>query len=60
MIARRSDTESLKTAAQIAVIAGEVDAAKSFCQRYVQECQLKFNWQAASQVLKLHSSFKVA
>ena len=58
-LARRTDPPALKTATHITLVAGELEAAKDYGSRYIQQCMLNHDWYAAAEVIHWHEAFKV-
>lgn len=60
VLARKGDAASLRTAAELASIAGESELAASLALRCAQELLLVKNWVGAQEALGLHESLQVS
>lgn len=60
VLAKKGDTVSLKTAAELALIVGEKDLSLSFSLRCAQELLSSKNWVGAQEVLQQHDSLLVS
>lgn len=60
VLARKGDAASLRTAAELAAIAGESELAASLALRCAQELLLLKNWVGAQEALGLHESLQVS
>lgn len=60
VLARKGDAASLRTAAELAAIAGENELAASLALRCAQELLLMKNWVGAQEALRLHESLQVS
>lgn len=60
VLARKGDAASLRTAAELAAIAGEDELAASLALRCAQELLLVKNWVGAQEALGLHESLQVS
>lgn len=60
VLARKGDAASLRTAAELAAIAGESELAASLALRCAQELLLVKNWVGAQEALGLHESLQVS
>ncbi|XP_051023368.1 gem-associated protein 5 isoform X2 [Acomys russatus] len=58
VLARKGDAASLRTAAELAAIAGESELAASLALRCAQELLLVKNWVGAQEALGLHESLQ--
>ncbi len=62
VMVRRADLSAmsaLKVATHISLLANHMDECKMYGQKYIQECQLKYDWAAAAEVVKWNEAFKV-
>lgn len=60
VLAKKGDAASLKTAAELASIAGEDELSASLALRCAQELLLTRNWVGAQEALQLHESLQVS
>lgn len=60
VLAKKGDTASLRTAAELASIVGENELSSSLALRCAQELLLARNWVGAQEALQLHASLKVS
>ncbi|KAM7142729.1 gem-associated protein 5 isoform 1-T1 [Molossus nigricans] len=58
VLAKKGDAASLRTAAELASIAGEEELSASLALRCAQELLLARNWVGAQEALQLHGSLK--
>ncbi|KAM5299988.1 gem-associated protein 5 isoform 2-T2 [Ctenodactylus gundi] len=58
VLARKGDTASLRTAAELAAVAGESELAASLALRCAQELLLAGNWVGAQEALRRHGSLQ--
>ncbi|XP_014685583.3 gem-associated protein 5 isoform X2 [Equus asinus] len=58
VLAKKGDTASLRTAAELASIVGENELSSSLALRCAQELLLARNWVGAQEALQLHASLK--
>ncbi|XP_008070938.1 gem-associated protein 5 isoform X2 [Carlito syrichta] len=58
VLAKKGDAASLRTAAELAAIAGEEELSASLALRCAQELLLARNWVGAQEVLQLHESLQ--
>ena len=59
ILARRTDQSALRAALLVCLAANQLDAAKMYGRKYVQQCLLTFDWTAAKEVVQSHECFKV-
>lgn len=60
VLAKKGDAASLRTAAELAAIAGEEELSASLALRCAQELLLAKNWVGAQEALQLHESLQVS
>ena len=59
-LSRRSDLSALRTAAKICLVANEIEAARLYTRRLVQDCYVACDWLTAQEVVNSHSHFMVS
>jgi hypothetical protein len=59
-LVKRSEPSALQAAVSVLVAAEQLDDARLYAQKYVQECLLRCDWLAAEEMIKLQPSFNVS
>lgn len=59
ILARRTDQSALRAAVLICLAANQLEAAKMYGRKYIQQCLMVFDWTAVKEVLQAHPCFKV-
>lgn len=59
-LARRPDLSALRAAALVSVAANEMEAARVYAQKFVQESILACDWTGAAEIVQASPSFLVS